>query len=169
MNDNIPHQHAGSFTIRRVAQGDREPWQKLYRQYAEFYRVEVNDAVLEQTWSWLMAPEHPEEGIVVELANGVLAGMAHYRAFPKPLLGQDAGFLDDLFVLPAHRGEGIGRGLVAAVAAIARERGWPLVRWITAHDNTPARHLYDGMAEATTWVTYDLNPAMHEQPERGKR
>lgn len=122
MNGNAP-QSVDALTIRNLAPHDREPWERLYRQYAGFYRVTVSDAILTRTWSWLMAPEHAEEGIVAELANGDLVALAHYRPFPEPLLGQDAGFLDDLFVSPVHRGQGIGRSLIAAVAAVAHARG----------------------------------------------
>lgn len=169
MNDNTPHRKPDDITIRNLAQGDRESWALLYRGYVEFYCVAMNNAILDRTWSWLMDPQHPEEGIAAEQANGDLVGLAHYRPFPKPLLGQDAGFLDDLFVLTTHRGRGIGRSLIAAVESVAHERGWPLVRWITAHDNKQARRLYDGIAQASPWVTYDLNPVGHEKPTRQTR
>lgn len=151
-----------SITIRRLEPDDREQWELLYRQYAEFYRAAMNDAILDRTWSWLMDLGHPEEGIVAELATGALVGLAHYRPFPEPLLGQDAGFLDDLFVPMARRRQGIGRGLIASVASVARDRGWTLVRWVTAHDNAPARRLYEGLSQMTDWVTYDLNLARRE-------
>ncbi|MFT4190269.1 MAG: GNAT family N-acetyltransferase [Comamonas sp.] len=147
---------ANTTKIRSIIQSDKEQWKILYRQYADFYQVPMTEEILEQTFSWLVDGHHPEEGLVAELPNGELVGIAHYRAFPKPLLGKDAGFLDDLFVLPTLRGSGIGRQLIEAVAAIAAERGWPLVRWITAPDNHTARKLYDGVAQAAPWVTYDL-------------
>ncbi|MGO3742317.1 GNAT family N-acetyltransferase [Kerstersia sp.] len=149
-------------TLRHLVPGDHAAWAQLYRQYAEFYHVPMTDAVLARTWSWLMSAEHAEEGVVAELADSRLAGLAHFRSYPKPLLGQDAGFLDDLFVSPAHRGQGIGRSLIQAVAAIASERGWPQLRWITAKNNQQARQLYDTVSQATSWVTYELKPGAHQ-------
>ena len=52
---------------------------------------------------------------------------------------------------------GIGRSLIMGVAAKAQERGWPVVRWITAGSNARARQLYDKLASATDWVTYDFD------------
>lgn len=147
-----------SLTIRAIAAGDRPAWERLYRGYAAFYQVPMNDALLEATWRWLMGQERRVEGLVA-LRRGELVGLAHYRSFPEPLLGKDLGFLDDLFVPPAHRGQGVGRQLIEAVSAIARQRGWPVLRWITAEDNAKARHLYDQLAQATAWVTYDLDVA----------
>lgn len=158
MTDQTPQSPAEALTIRGVTPGDQQAWQHLYRQYADFYRVPMDDAILDRTWAWLLNPAHPVEGLVAVQANGALAGLAHYRAVPETLLGQDAGFLDDLFVAHAHRGQGIARSLIAAVASVAHERGWPLLRWITAQDNATARRLYDDMAQATPWVTYDLTP-----------
>lgn len=149
--------NADTATVRAIAAGDRPAWERLYRGYAAFYAVPMSDAVLAATWRWLMGPERRVEGLVA-LRRGELVGLAHFRAFPEPLLGQELGFLDDLFVPPAHRGQGTGRKLIEAVAAIARERGWPVLRWITARDNAAARSLYDQLAQATPWVTYDLDP-----------
>jgi len=142
-------------TIRAVVAADRPAWQQLYRGYAAFYRVPVGDAVLDATWRWLMGGERRVEGLVA-VQRGELVGLAHYRSFPEPLLGKDLGFLDDLFVPVSHRGQGVGRLLIEAVATAARERGWSVLRWITAEDNAAARSLYDQVARTTPWVTYDL-------------
>lgn len=162
MKINTLSQGENAIAIRAIVASDRPQWEALYRQYAAFYHVAISETILENLWSWLMTPAHPMEGLVAELTPGDLVGLAHYRPFPEPLLGQDAGFLDDLFVLATQRGQGIGRDLIAAVAAVARDRGWPLLRWITAQDNAQARRLYDGMAQATAWVTYDFDLAPHK-------
>ncbi|WP_323009783.1 GNAT family N-acetyltransferase [Paracoccus sp. (in: a-proteobacteria)] len=144
--------------IRAITAEDAEAWRKLYSGYANFYSTPMADDILDRTWAWLLDPAHPLEGLIALTDGGQLVGLVHYRPFPKPLFGQDAGFLDDLFVDPGRRGSGVGRALINAVATAARERGWPLVRWITAADNGPARRLYDDVAKATPWVTYDLKP-----------
>lgn len=149
---------SGVITIRPLAPADQPPWQGLYARYAAFYRTSVDEAILARTWGWLMAPAHPLAGLVATDATGRLVGLAHYRPFPEPLLGVDAGFLDDLFVVPACRGQRVGQRLMAAVGEVAREQGWPFVRWITAQDNARARRLYDALAPATSWVTYDWVP-----------
>ncbi|MGO3712984.1 GNAT family N-acetyltransferase [Alcaligenes aquatilis] len=143
--------------IRDLQPQDRAAWERLYRHYADFYKEPMNENILARTWSWLLDVQHPLQGKVVATANGALLGLAHYRPFPEPLLGKDAGFLDDLFVSPEQRGSGLGRRLIGAVAQAGKEQGWPFLRWITAADNTQARSLYDGLAQATAWVTYDLN------------
>ena len=143
--------------VRPVQQADSLQWRNLYRGYASFYNQPMTDAILDETWSWLTDASHPLDGLVA-VVDSKLAGLAHIRSQPKPLLGRNAGFLDDLFVEPAQRGRGVGRLLLEQVAAVARERQWVNVRWITAQDNTTARRLYDQIAMATPWVTYELKP-----------
>jgi ribosomal protein S18 acetylase RimI-like enzyme len=59
-------------------------------------------------------------------------------------------------LIPPARGSAAARGLIDAVQETGRAKGWSVVRWITAEDNARARGLYDKLATATKWVTYDL-------------
>ncbi len=56
------------------------------------------------------------------------------------------------------RGGGAADALLRALRERAAERGWSVVRWITADDNYRARGKYDQVAVRTTWVTYDMPP-----------
>jgi len=65
--------------------------------------------------------------------------------------------MNDLFVSEAARGRGVGRALIEASAAVARERGSPHLEWSTAPDNLTAQRLYDSTgAERSEWVSYEL-------------
>ena len=93
--------------IREIESKDREQWGKLYRGYADFYKVEMNDEILATVWKWLFDQNHEVSGLVFEENSKVIA-LAHYRKMPSPLRGKYIGFLDDLFVDPKHRGKKIG-------------------------------------------------------------
>jgi ribosomal protein S18 acetylase RimI-like enzyme len=55
------------------------------------------------------------------------------------------------------RGHGVGRALIEASLAVARERGNPFLEWATAPDNHTAQRLYDSTgAHRSTWLTYEL-------------
>lgn len=65
--------------------------------------------------------------------------------------------MNDLFVAEAHRGQGIGRALIEASAAVAGERGSPHLEWATRPSNETAQRLYDSLgAERSTWIEYEL-------------
>lgn len=133
----------------------RADWDRLYAGYAAFYKVEQTTAMRDTVWSWLMDPAHEVKGLVAVDETGRAVGLAHYRPYARPLRGGYGGFLDDLFVDPEMRGRRIADALIEAVAAIGREKGWGVIRWITADDNYRGRGVYDRLATRTMWITYD--------------
>lgn len=142
-------------TIRALAPEDRAAWERLFKGYADFYKVEQTAEMRDTVWGWLQDPAHGSNCLVAEL-DGTLVGFTHYRPFASTLRAINNGFLDDLFVDPATRGSGAAQALIDAVAAKGRENGWGVIRWITAEDNYRARGVYDRVATRTPWVTYDI-------------
>lgn len=141
--------------VRPPEAADRAAWDVLYAGYAEFYRVTQTPAMRDAVWGWLLDSGHGTKGFLA-VSDGRPVGLAHYRAYARPLSASTGGFLDDLFVAPDARGTGAAEALIAAVAAEGRLRGWSVIRWITAADNARARAVYDRVAVATPWVTYDI-------------
>ena len=141
--------------IRDIHLKDKEQWEKLYKSYADFYKVEMNDKILQTVWKWLHDKSHEVNGLVYEV-DGNIVGLAHYRRMPSPLRGQDIGFLDDLFVDLEHRGQRIGEKLINKLKEISKSKRWNLVRWITREDNLRAKSLYNRVSEKTTWDVYEL-------------
>lgn len=145
-----------TWVVRRVAPEDRTEWERLYLGYCAFYEREVTRAQLDTLWTWIQ-----ERRLVSFVAcsaqdPGELAGLAHVREFIRPVAGVVAGFLDDLYVDPVHRGTGVVQSLLDAVRDHASAEGWERVRWITAESNGRARAVYDRVATRTAWVTYDM-------------
>ncbi len=68
--------------------------------------------------------------------------------------------MNDLFVTPEARGQGVGRGLIDAGLETTRKRGAAHLEWATAPDNKTAQRLYDSTgAEQSTWLTYEIAAA----------
>ena len=135
-----------------------DDWCNLYRGYAEFYKVPMDDYILHSLWSWIMDKNHEVEGLLAFIqGEDKPCGFAHVRRMPSPLRGIYIGFLDDLFVDPAYRGNKVGEALFEALKAHGKNRGWPKIRWITADDNYRARSLYDKLSSKTLWNTYEMD------------
>ena len=133
---------------------DKAQWQALYRGYAEFYQVPMNQKILDTVWSWIFDKNNAFYALVAKDDAGQCLGLMHYRAMPSPLRGKMVGFLDDLFIKPTYRGQGIVEALYEGLNDSAAQKGWPFVRWITAENNYRGRGVYDKLSDKTHWVTY---------------
>ena len=141
--------------IREIRLDDKEEWVLLYKGYADFYKVEMNDKILKTVWEWIHDNNNDVSCLVYEKNNKII-GIAHYRRMPSPLRGKYIGFLDDLFVDPNHRRNGVGEKIIKELKAISKRNNWDLVRWITRDDNTTAKSLYEKLSKKTNWEVYEL-------------
>ena len=87
------------------------------------------------------------------------AGFALYFHNYSTWRGHAGIFLEDLFVRPAFRGRGIGKALLAHVAAIAVSEGCPRFEWAVLNWNTPSIDFYRaaGAAPLSEWTTMRLS------------
>ena len=73
-------------------------------------------------------------------------------------LAQPGIYLEDLFVLPEHRGSGIGRALLERLAQLAVERGCGRLEWAVLDWNEGAIRFYErlGARPNSDWTIYRL-------------
>ena len=142
--------------VEKLTKTDQEDWQSLYRGYADFYQMPMNEDILSSVWLWIFDENIKFYAIGVKTSKGKLIGFMHYREMPSPLRGSLVGFLDDLYVHPDYRGTGAVQLLFKELKGIAKKNGWPYVRWITATDNHRARAVYDKISETIDFVTYQM-------------
>lgn len=109
--------------------------------------------------------EHPETGAAI--------GYAVFFTTFSTFLAIPGIWLEDLFVRPAHRRAGVGRALLAAVAAELRARDGKRLEWSALDWNEPALGFYRelGAQAMGEWVTHrlvgdDLARLAREHPGR---
>ena len=141
--------------IRNLEKKDRENWTKLYNGYANFYKVPMNNEVLDTLWGWIHNENHIINGICFELEDKIVR-IPHYRAMPRPIKGKYIGFLDDLFVEPDFRGQKIAQKLISYLKSLSKANNWDGVRWITHSSNENAKKLYNKIANNTGFELYEL-------------
>jgi GNAT superfamily N-acetyltransferase len=73
-------------------------------------------------------------------------------------LGRPGIYLEDLFVVPEHRGKGIGQLLLATLARLAVERGCGRLEWAVLDWNQEAIRFYErlGARPNSDWTIYRL-------------
>ena len=144
-----------SAVIRPITGSDRVEWARLFVDYGVFYETAFGETVLSGVWRWLMDETHDVSALVAVAADGSLVGFAHYRRLADTFTAATSWNLDDLYVDPAARGEGVATALIEAVADAGSAGGGGTLRWITAAGNETAQRVYDRVATRATWVTYE--------------
>lgn len=129
----------------------------LIAAYQRFYEAEeIDDERNRAFFSRFLAPS--DDGLLLGAwLDGKLVGYAClYWSFTS-IAPAETVLMNDLYVEPATRGEGVGRALIEASAAVARERGAQRLEWMTAPSNETAQRLYDSTgAERNEWIEYEL-------------
>ena len=76
-----------------------------------------------------------------------------------PTLGSAHAWLEDLFVLTEHRGQGLGKELLATLAQLCVDRGWTRLEWWVLDWNAPSIAFYEslGAVAQDEWTTYRLD------------
>jgi GNAT superfamily N-acetyltransferase len=128
-------------------------WQVLARGYKAFYQAETADAEYERAWQRLITGDGVQ-GLGAQL-DGRLVGIAHYL-FHASTWAPQVCYLQDLYTVPAARGQGVARALIEAVASKAREAGATRYYWLTRENNAAARVLYERVARFNGFIRYDF-------------
>ena len=139
--------------IRTATRADVPVLLELIRGLAEYEKlthlVAADEALLERE---LFAPGSHVEAVLGYAGGAAVAFAVYFHNF-STFLGRKGLYLEDLFVLPAHRGRGYGRALLLHVARIAHERGCGRFEWMALDWNEPAIRFYKalGAAELPEW------------------
>ena len=123
-------------------------------------------ATEEELAYWLFEAKKAEVLFVQE--QGAVVGFALFFHNFSTFLGRAGLYLEDLFVLPEHRGKGYGKGLIQALARIAVERGCGRLEWWCLDWNQPSIDFYRSLgAEAMEdWTVYRVTGATLESLAR---
>ncbi len=97
----------------------------------------------------------PQFEAILAFLDGEPAGLALFHPRFSTWLGRPGMYLEDLYVVEAARGQGVGRRLMARLAAIAIERGWGRLDFQVLEWN-PARDFYHrlGIEHLGEWLRY---------------
>jgi GNAT superfamily N-acetyltransferase len=143
--------------IRAADRADLQLVASLIRELADYERlvdqVEMTESVLEES----LFRQHAAEVVLAEL-DGEVAGFAVFFHNFSTFVGRRGLYLEDLFVRPRFRGQGVGRALMVHLARLARERGCGRMEWAVLDWNRSAIGFYErlGARPNAGWTIYRL-------------
>ena len=91
--------------------------------------------------------------------SGVPVGFALYFFTFSTFVGKPALYLEDLYIQPSMRGQGIGKALLRELAKIALQRDCKRMDWAVLDWNQPAIEFYQsiGARAEGEWTTFRLD------------
>jgi GNAT superfamily N-acetyltransferase len=110
----------------------------------------------------LFGPQPAAYAPVAESAGEVVGFALYFRSY-STWEGVHGIYLEDLYVAPQHRGSGLGRALLVALAELAVQRGYARLEWAVLDWNEPAIRFYRGLGAVPMeeWTVFRLTgPAL---------
>jgi GNAT superfamily N-acetyltransferase len=131
---------------------------ELFRELAEYEQLEHEMRATEQLLGEALFGASPAAEALIAERGSEAAGYALFFPTFSSFLCIQGVWLEDLFVRPAHRRAGVGKALLAAVAARVHERGGERLEWAALDWNELALGFYRGIGARTMgeWITHRL-------------
>ena len=151
---------SGEVTIRFAGPEDAGLLLRLIRELAVFERAPEAVVATEADLRRHGFGPDPRFEALLAFVDQEPAGMAVFHSRFSTWLGRPGLYLVDLYVVEAARAQGIGRRLMARLAAVAVERGWGRIDFHVL-DWNPARNFYHrlGMEQLGEWLRYGAGEA----------
>ncbi|HEX5118526.1 MAG TPA: GNAT family N-acetyltransferase [Pseudonocardiaceae bacterium] len=144
--------------IRRITESDVDRTVELVHELARYEKVpDECHLTADQLRVALFGPAPALFGHVAEL-DGEVVGMALWFLNFSTWDGVHGIYLEDLFVRPEHRGSGLGRALLTALAEECVARGYSRLQWWVLNWNEPAINFYRrlGAVPMDEWTVFRL-------------
>jgi GNAT superfamily N-acetyltransferase len=146
---------SGRVTVRCATADDCGLLLRLIRELAVFERAPEAVVATEADLRHHGFGPVPQFEAILAFIDDEPAGVALFHARFSTWVGRPCMYLEDLYVCEPARGRGVGRRLMARLAAIAVERGWGRIDFQVL-DWNPARRFYErlGFAHVGGWLRY---------------
>lgn len=151
--------------VRPATAGELDVLLPLVADYQRFYGVAAPEDDCNRAFFGGLLTDTGRGRLLGAWDGGRAVGFATLQWSWDTISASDVAVLYDLFVAEAGRGQGTGRALLQAAAALARSRGYGTLQWSTALDNRRAQALYERTgAERSAWFEYALDLRTQERP-----
>lgn len=142
--------------ISRLRKEDFKQWLKLWSLYLEFYKQLLQEDIALATFNRLVYSNAGMNALTFT-QNGEIVGIVHYIFHASTWTHGNYCYLQDLYVLEAHRGKGIATQLIEAVYEEAEKLNCSRVYWLTHESNETGISLYDKVADNAGFIQYRKN------------
>jgi GNAT superfamily N-acetyltransferase len=145
-------------TIRPATEADLAIILNFIKALAEYEKLTDMVIATEQSLRKYLFGPHPAAEALIGSLNDSAVGFALFFQTFSTFLAKPGIYLEDLFVIPAARGNGVGKSLLREVARIATARDCGRLEWAVLNWNDPAIAFYKklGALPLDDWTSYRM-------------
>ena len=154
---------SGSLTIRRARPDEAGLVLALVRELADYEKLLHEVEATEADIVAALFGGNPRVFCEIAEWQGEPAGFAVWFINFSTFSGRSGIYLEDLFVRPSQRGNGIGKALLAHLAQQCVENDWSHLQWSVLDWNTPSIEFYKSLGAVLMdeWTVCRVNgPAL---------
>jgi GNAT superfamily N-acetyltransferase len=154
-----------AFRIEPATERDVPVILAMIRGLADYEKMADQVTATEEGLRATLFGPRPAAEVLIAYADDEPAGFALFFHNYSTFLAQPGIYLEDLFVVPRWRAHGLGRRLLAHLAALAVERGCGRLEWVVLDWNEPAIGFYEklGAKRMDAWTIFRLTgDALHQ-------
>lgn len=144
--------------IERATEQDIPAIVRLVRHLAEYEKLAHVMVSSENDFRQALFGPRTNAEALMAFAGDVPVGFALYFYNFSTFLGKRGVYLEDLFVEPEYRGQGIGKALLQRLASIAKDEDCSRMEWSVLTWNQPSIDFYHRLGAVTLedWRTFRL-------------
>jgi len=156
--------------IERASERDLPAIVRLVRHLAEYEKLAHAMVSSEDDFRKALFGPRTNAEALIAFADDAPVGFALYFYNFSTFLGKRGIYLEDLFVEPEYRGQGIGKALLQRLARIAKDEDCGRMEWSVLTWNQPSIDFYHRLGAVTLddWRTFRLTgEALERLEDRG--
>jgi GNAT superfamily N-acetyltransferase len=148
-------------SIRPATAADAPIIASLIRELAVYEKLEHLAKATPEDLVRHLFGDRPAAEVLIAETDGQAVGFALFFSTFSTFRGQPGIYLEDLFVRLEHRGQGIGKALLASIAKVAVERRCGRLEWSVLDWNQPSIDFYrsQGAVPMDEWTVFRVDEA----------
>jgi GNAT superfamily N-acetyltransferase len=145
--------------IRQARREDAALILDLIRELAEYEKLAHEAKATQADLKRDLFGDKPCAEVLIGEIAGQPQGFALFFGNYSTFVGRPGIYLEDLYVRPDSRGAGLGKALLAHIAALAVQRGCGRLEWSVLDWNEPALKFYRalGAAPMSEWTVHRVS------------
>lgn len=147
-----------SFEIRKASIKDVPLILAFIKELASYEKLSHEVVATEANLKQFLFSERPSAEVLIAYLDDVPVGFALFFHNFSTFLGRPGIYLEDLYVKPEVRGQGIGQKMLSYLAKLAKERNCGRLEWWVLDWNETAINFYKriGAKPMDEWTVFRL-------------